>query len=127
MKLRIKGSSIRLRTVRPEVAQLVNTGRVEETLRFAPGDDAMLTYALVTDTAATEFEVRYQPHEITVVVPAGLARRWASSDEVGMYCEIDLGSAGSLELSIEKDFACLDRSDADNKDTFPHPQLGVVP
>jgi hypothetical protein len=127
MKLRIKGSSIRLRTVRPEVAQLVNAGRVEETLRFAPGDDAMLTYALVTDTAATEFEVRYQPHEITVVVPAGLARRWASSDEVGMYCEIDLGSAGSLELSIEKDFACLDRSDADNKDTFPHPQLGVVP
>jgi len=127
MKLRIKGSSIRLRTVRPEVAQLVNTGRVEETLRFAPGDDAMLTYALVTDTAATEFEVRYNPHEITVVVPAGQARRWASSDEVGMYCEIDLGSAGSLELSIEKDFACLDRSDADNKDTFPHPQLGVVP
>lgn len=41
-------------------------------------------------------------------------------------CEIDLESAGSLELSIE-DFVCLDRSDADNKDTFPHPQLGVIP
>lgn len=31
----------------------------------------------------------------------------------------------ALELILEKDFACLDRSDADNHDTFPNPFIGA--
>lgn len=31
----------------------------------------------------------------------------------------------ALELILEKDFACLDRSDADNHDTFPNPLIGA--
>jgi len=32
---------------------------------------------------------------------------------------------GSLALLIEKDFACLDRSEEDNEDTFPNPNTGT--
>jgi hypothetical protein len=28
-----------------------------------------------------------------------------------------------LTVAIEKDFACLDLSDAENHDTFPNPQI----
>jgi hypothetical protein len=43
---------------------------------------------------------------------------------VGIAEEIGLGNLGSLGLLIEKDFACLDRSDKDNEDTFPNPNAG---
>ena len=32
----------------------------------------------------------------------------------------------SLDLIVEKDFACLDLSDADNEDTFPNPNSGAI-
>jgi hypothetical protein len=32
----------------------------------------------------------------------------------------------SLDLIVEKDFACLDLSDADNEDTFPNPLVGTT-
>ena len=32
----------------------------------------------------------------------------------------------SLAIAVEKDFACIDRSDADNTDTFPNPHEGAV-
>jgi hypothetical protein len=47
-----------------------------------------------------------------------------SSDKVGIAESISLGELGSLALLIEKDFACLDRSDEDNKDTFANPNPG---
>ena len=46
--------------------------------------------------------------------------------EVGVYTTLDMGSAGSLEVAVEKDFACLDRSDEDNCDTFANPHLGAT-
>ena len=39
---------------------------------------------------------------------------------------VDLGSNEGPDIIVEKDFACLDLSDADNHDTFPNPQLGAV-
>lgn len=45
---------------------------------------------------------------------------------MGIYATADLGSRGTLELSIEKDFACLDRSDADNLVTFAIPLARAV-
>ena len=35
------------------------------------------------------------------------------------------GDIGTLALLIEKDFACLDGSEADNEDTFPNPNDGT--
>ena len=46
--------------------------------------------------------------------------------DVGIAEEISLGPLGSLFLLVEKDFACLDRSDEDNQDTFANPHAGAT-
>ena len=52
---------------------------------------------------------------MSIVIPADQANTWGSSDQVGIAESISLGEFGSLALLIEKDFACLDRSEEDNK------------
>jgi hypothetical protein len=37
-----------------------------------------------------------------------------------------MGPAGSLEIVVENDFACLDRSDEDNSDAFANPHAGAA-
>lgn len=126
MKLRIKGNSIRLRITRSEVLKLIAAGRIEETVYFAPSVQSSLTYALVSEAALSSIQIRYRPSEVTIAVPKEKAVTWAETDQVGIYANIDVGLHGTLDISVEKDFACLDRSDADNIDTFPHPLAGTV-
>jgi hypothetical protein len=123
MKLRIKGSSVRLRVLRPEVSRLIETGSIEEKVYFTPSDQSAFTYALKLESGLSKVQVRYERAKITVVLPAEMASHWASTDEVGIYGAVDLEKHGRLDILVEKDFACLDLSDADNKDTFPNPQL----
>jgi hypothetical protein len=124
MKLRIKGNSLRLRVSRSEVARLLEGERVEETIHFAPQAIAKLTYALERDMSAVALTVRYTDDDITVSIPAEQAIRWCLTNQVGIVESISLGTMGSLDLLIEKDFACLDRSDEDNDDTFANPAAG---
>jgi len=51
---------------------------------------------------------------------------WADSDNIGVYADVSLDDEQVLSVAIEKDFACLDRSDAENEDTFPNPNLAAV-
>ena len=51
--------------------------------------------------------------------------RGVVTDQVGIAEDISLGELGALTLLIEKDFACLDRSDEDNKDTFANPNVSA--
>lgn len=122
MKLRIKGSSVRLRVLRPEVSRLIETGSIEEKVYFTPSDQSALTYALKLESGLSKVQVRYEGAKITVVLPAKIVRHWADTAEVGIYAAVDLEEHGKLDILVEKDFACLDLSDADNKDTFPNPQ-----
>ena len=125
MKLRINGNSIRLRLLRPEVATFIETGRIEQIIRFTPADDAFLIYRLEYESDLMHIEVRHKPSEVAIVLPKKLATAWAETDQIGIYSAVDLGKSGSLDIIVEKDFACLDLSDADNHDTFPNPQLGA--
>lgn len=125
LKLRIKGNSLRLRLLRPELDQLTRTGRVAETVRFAAQPEASLTYALERSAEAGDIEVRYRTGEVTVVLPESEAAQWAESDKVGLYGRVDLGNLGdgaALQVAVEKDFACLDRADEKNADAFPNPR-----
>jgi len=126
MKLRIKGNSIRLRLGRSEVSRLNEGERIEESIRFTPEDDAKLTYALEQSMDVDQMALRYKPTEFTVLVPQKLMAAWAVGDQVGLFSSVDLGSAGTLDLLVEKDFACLDVSDEENVDTFPNPIAGAV-
>lgn len=125
MKLRIKGDSLRFRIARSEVARLAEEGRIEETVHFGAEESARLTYAVERTNQSEAVRVRYRQGELCVLLSEKAADEWIRGEEVGIYGSIAFGQ-GALELSIEKDFACLDRSDADNVDTFPHPRQSSI-
>lgn len=106
---------------------LIETGRVVETVQLASSENSGLLYALVMEPGSEPMHLRREASGISIVVASARAIEWAeSASQVGMYASIDLGGNGTLELLVEKDFACLDLSDAENQDTFPNPQLGSV-
>lgn len=126
MKIRMKGNSLRLRVARSEMARLLKDGRIRETIRFAAWPEASFTWALETGTqekAATT--VRYASGQVAVVVAPADMRLWQQDDQVGIYARVDAGADEPLEVIVEKDFACLDGSDADNRDTFSNPNLAA--
>lgn len=124
MKLRIKGNSMRLRISPSEMTRLLATGRVEETIQFGTDDDAKLTYALEHGPLVGEMTLRHKGQTVAVVISTQCAQEWADSDQVGMYGVISVGQ-DRLELAVEKDFACLDKSEGENRDTYAHPNQGT--
>jgi hypothetical protein len=126
MKLRIKGNSLRLRVSRSELARFQAGGRIEETIHFTAAPEATLTYALESALKPSPMTVRYGSREVTVILSEDRARIWETQSEIGVYTTLDMGSAGSLEVAVEKDFACLDRSDEDNSDAFANPHAGAT-
>jgi len=125
MKLRIQGNSLRLRITPSEMARLLADGRIEETICFGSDPNASLTYALEHNARATAMSVRYTLREVTVILSSADAQQWAGGQDVGVYAEAAT-SHGVISLAVEKDFACLDKSDAENTDTFPNPNQGAV-
>jgi hypothetical protein len=103
----------------------MSAGRIEETIHFSAEKDALLTYALRHEASANAVTLKYSPHEIDVILPTAEAQAWSDSDQVGIYAKLNLGEHGELELVVEKDFACLDQSDAENEDTFSNPNIGM--
>jgi len=126
MKLRIKGNSLRLRVSRSELARLLAGDCVEETIYFAAEASAAFTYALQQEPLAKSPTVHYTDRRVSVLLPADQVYVWGVTDQVGIAEEISLGALGSLALLIEKDFACLDRRDEDNQDTFANPHAGAT-
>ena len=125
MKLRIKGNSLRVRITPSEMVRLLESGRIDETIHFAADENAHLTYALEHAPGATAISVRYSPNEVAVVLSSTEARRWSSGGDVGLYGETPT-ARGPIQVAVEKDFACLDKDDAENVDTFPNPHQGAV-
>jgi hypothetical protein len=121
MKLRLKGNSLRLRVSPSELARLLEKGRIEETIRFASEPNAKLTYALEHTATEEAISVRYRAQEVTIVLSTRWARSWAEGSDVGVSGTVRLDSE-VLDLLVEKDFACLEGTDQDNKDTFSNPR-----
>jgi hypothetical protein len=107
------------------MARLLQTGRIEEVIHFAPEQEAKLTYALEHAVTDEEISVRCRPQEVTVVLSTEGAHKWAAGNQVGVHGIHKVGD-GELELLVEKDFACLDKKDADNEDTFANPNSGAI-
>lgn len=126
MKLRIKANSLRFQLTRSELMKLIDTGHIEETIYFSSNEQSRLTYALEHEPDLNSATLRYRPPEVVVVLPKEEAAAWAESNQVGIYATVDLGPVGALDLIVEKDFSCLDLSDADNLDTFPNPNSAAI-
>lgn len=124
MKLRLRENSIRLRLLQSEVVQLRETGNVSETIVFGINPTENITYSLRTAAEASEISAQMINNQIEVLLPLELAEKWADSNEVGLYGRQKIGGLAVLKITVEKDFICLERPlDADNADTFPHPNL----
>jgi hypothetical protein len=126
MKLRIKGNSLRLRVTPSEIMHLLRYGGIREHVQLTPNPDDRLTYAVISSLFGPRITVTYEFGDITVNVPEIQLRTWARGDDVGVYADVALGDEVGLSVAIEKDFACLDRSDAENEDTFPNPNLAAA-
>jgi hypothetical protein len=122
MKLRIKGSSIRLRLTQGEVAEFAETGKCEDRTEF--GDSSRsFGYAVIADPNAEAVSANFESGRISVFVPREIAEKWAATEQTGISAEQPLPSGKTLRILIEKDFACLTpRAEEDESDNYPHPK-----
>lgn len=124
MKLRMKGNSIRLRVTRSELTRLQNGERLAETVSFGAG--SALVYALESRATSAPVAASFDAGQIVVTISPEQLTSWSEETQVGVYASLPVGAGPALEVSLEKDFACLDRSDEDNTDTFVNPLAGSL-
>ena len=121
MKLRIKGNSIRLRLLRSEVEQFAADGRISDETSFGT---TVLRYTLAMSKDAESIVGQFENNEIVVFIPEQAAKEWTTSDNVGFEIEQLAGANGTLTITIEKDFVCVDRpNDPDREDAYPNPNV----
>jgi hypothetical protein len=124
MKLRLQSNSVRLRLKRGEVDQLVKLGRVQETILLGDSEDDQLVYTLESSPKVFATQISLKKNHVLVEVPRDTAVHWATSDDVGIETRISLGGGREVQVLVEKDFACLNGNEDQNRDTFPNPQAG---
>ena len=124
MKLRIKGSSLRLRLTQGEIRALAEGRTVQEEVPFGPG--SALLYRLRRDAGIPLITASYSNNVIEIRVPESDALRWCGSELVGLE-QTQPVTGGALRIALEKDYACLaPREGEDESDNFPHPQTGTL-
>ncbi|MBT8077426.1 MAG: hypothetical protein KJO31_02570 [Gammaproteobacteria bacterium] len=123
MKLRIRDNSIRLRLTRSEVDTVNDDGLVSATVPFAGG--VRFDYVLESSPACVKPVAQFSNNSLTVRLPQKEVRDWATSEAVSIASEQLLDDGGSLNILVEKDFACLaPREGEDESDMYPHPAEG---
>ena len=117
---------MRLRVSRSEVARLLAGDCLEETIHFEREARAKFTYVLQQEPSLSRPTVHYTENRVAILIPADQTNAWGTTDQIGIAEDINLGYLGSLAILIEKDFACLDRGEEENQDTFPNPNEGTT-
>lgn len=118
MKLRIQGDSVRLRLTQKEVEELDQSGAVWSSVVFGP--EQVLRYGLATAEDSEGMSVQYNGGLLAVNLPSQLVRKWAQSNEVGMY-----QADGPVKVTIEKDFECLHRREKE-AGLYPNPEAEIT-
>ena len=121
MKLRIKGNSLRLRLLRSEVDRLEKGHCVEEVIHLGSDPFAKLGYSLCVRSQREPIEVEYLPPQLCVYLSLEACAQWFNEHEIGVSTHLTMTDGNTLSVLIEKDFACLDASEEENKDTFANP------
>ena len=107
MKLRLHGSTLRLRLGEADVARFRDTGRVERAIAFGAEPGASLVYVLESSADAQHVGATFADGRITVRIPQPLAHEWATGDDVSLAAEQPLGDGvPALRILIEKDLPC---------------------
>lgn len=123
MKLRIRDNSVRLRLMRGEVDTLRDDGIVRARTAFPGGGE--FVYEVESSPAIVNPGAFLSGSKITVRLPESHVREWADSEQVSIAGEQRHKNGETLDILVEKDFACLaPREGEDESDMFPHPQAG---
>ena len=123
MKLRIRDNSIRLRLTQTEVDTVSSEGMVRARVSLPRG--AGLDYVLESSALTEHPSAKFSDGALTVMLPETDVMQWASTEQVSIAAKEALDDGDSLEILVEKDFACLaPREGEDESDMFPHPQEG---
>ena len=118
MKLRIKGNTIRFRLSKCEVADFAEQNFISETTNFIGNK---FNYGLVADPKIDYIDISFIESNLIIKLPSEKAKRWTDSNEVGIYHNISTGEGKILQLTIEKDFKCLDETIEDQSDNYENP------
>ncbi len=122
MKIRIKGNTVRLRLTQSEVKDFGEKGMVEEHTQFGLTPESTLSYSLVK-ADCKGLEARFNNNRLEICVPQNLATVWVNTSLVGIDNHTKSPDDSTLQILIEKDFACLkERVGEDESDMFPHPE-----
>lgn len=119
MKLRIRGNSLRLRVSQSELAEIAETGRAEDRIRFCAGAELRYQVAVQPNGAVS---AEFSGDRLSVSLPRSEAERWLAPGEISIRGEQLIGDGERLRILVEKDFACLTpREGEDESDLFPNP------
>jgi hypothetical protein len=123
MKLRILNNSVRLRLTRSEVDEAAHDGIVRGSVSFPGG--TRFRYVFESSPASVDSSASFVDGDLTVRMPQDDVTSWAESDRVSIVAGQLLDNGETLEILVEKDFACLaPREGEDESDMFPHPKAG---
>jgi hypothetical protein len=119
MKIRIQGNSIRFRLKQTEVKRFSEMGEITETTYFGvlPADKFLF---VLKRGSSNDFKISFRTNTVTVEMPAAMCVKWTATDLVGVE-EVITAGAESIKVQVEKDFQCMDGTEADNKDAYPNP------
>jgi hypothetical protein len=120
MKVRIAGNSIRFRLRKQDVAALHSSGFVLDLLEFGAEPEDRLEFKLET-AEVLEPQIQYSTGATTVLLPRMVVEEFIQTERVGFDFDINTGRERSVYVLVEKDFSCLDGSDADNDGTYANP------
>jgi hypothetical protein len=119
MKLRLQGSTLRLRLRRSEIDRLAEHGEIEEVVRFG---DASLTYSLVLDGQADTVRAEMHTNGIRVRLPRVQGLTWCHGGETAIS-----SNEVSPTVLIERDFVRTAVEEPDDYDRFTNPRSGRKP
>jgi hypothetical protein len=99
------------------------SGRADATIYFTAG--RKLSYSIERHQNAPEVFASFEGDAVRVVIPAQVANRWTDTDDVGIQASQPIGDDLRLELLIEKDFQCLNRTADQEPDGYRNPLAAV--
>ncbi len=120
MKIRIKGNSVRFRLTQTEVRAICERDMVREKTQF---NEAHFVYAVKASNQHDNLQASFFDQGIILFVPKDTLTDWYTNDQVGFYHTQILNNGQKLELTLEKDFVCLDDRAEDETDNYPNPRL----
>ncbi|MBL8215192.1 MAG: hypothetical protein JNK87_31020 [Bryobacterales bacterium] len=119
MKLRLQGSTLRLRLRRTDIETLAASGEVREVVSFPQG---RWFYSLVLDNKVASPSAEMHGNEICVRLPRQQGLAWCHSTEVAIS-----NSAAMPAVLVERDFVRTAVEETDDFDRFTNPRSGRKP